>query len=114
MNSFSYLFTSFCHKLHLFLIVRHYLLFFPNIVFMIALPILRSIPAREVGMPVLLAISRFTLSIPKRRLHEKETPGIFMSDSTSSISSTYPSFTYYSYNVRFDLQRTMHFLLFLI
>lgn len=55
-------------------------LFLPNIVFMITLPIFRSIPARVVGMPVVLAISRFTLSIPNRRLHEKETPGILKFD----------------------------------
>ena len=77
MNSFSYFFPLFCHKLHLLLVTYSSSLSpLSEYLFMIALPIFRSIPARVVGIPVVLAISRFTLSIPNRRLHEKETPGI--------------------------------------
>lgn len=45
---------------------------------MIALPILRSSPAREVGMPVALAISRLILETPTARFQEKLSPGIFI------------------------------------
>lgn len=37
-----------------------------------------SSPDLVVGMPVSLAICRFTLSIPNARLSENDTPGIFI------------------------------------
>ena len=50
--------------------------FFPNNFFIITLPILRSIPAFEVGMPVSLAIFCFACEIPKALFHEKLRPGM--------------------------------------
>jgi hypothetical protein len=52
---------------------------------MTVLPILRSIPLRVVGIPVALAISRFTLDMPKARFHEKDTPGIFICNNIFSL-----------------------------
>ena len=50
--------------------------FFPNSVFNITLPIFRSTPALEVGMPVFFAISLFTCVMPNARFHEKLRPGM--------------------------------------
>ena len=51
---------------------------FPKMVLMIALPILRSKPALEVGMPVLRAIWCLACVIPSARFQEKVSPGIFI------------------------------------
>lgn len=45
---------------------------------MIAFPILRSRPARVVGIPVAREISFFTFVTPRARFHEKLNPGIFI------------------------------------
>ena len=50
--------------------------FLPNNVFIIILPILRSRPAFEVGMPVSLAIFCFICEMPNARFSEKLRPGI--------------------------------------
>ena len=51
--------------------------FLPKMALMMVLPILRSRPAREVGMPVRRENSRLALVMPKARFHEKVTPGSF-------------------------------------
>lgn len=48
----------------------------PNKAFRIILPILRSIPALDVGIPVSLANFCFACVIPSALFHEKERPGI--------------------------------------
>ena len=50
--------------------------FLPNKAFQIALPIFRSTPAFDVGMPVALAIFCLICVMPKARFHEKLSPGI--------------------------------------
>jgi len=49
----------------------------PKTALIIVRPIFFSSPDFVVGMPVSLAICRFTLSIPNARLSENDTPGIF-------------------------------------
>ena len=53
-----------------------FIYFLPNNVFQIALPIFRSTPAFDVGMPVALAIFCLICVMPKARFHEKLSPGI--------------------------------------
>ena len=50
--------------------------FLPNNIFKIALPTLRSIPALEVGIPVLRANFCFACVMPNALLREKESPSI--------------------------------------
>ncbi len=45
-------------------------------IFSIECPILRSIPAFVVGMPVFLATVRRSSVMPMRRFHENESPGM--------------------------------------
>lgn len=52
--------------------------FFPNIEFIIALPIFLSSPERVVGIPVALEMLLFALETPTARFHEKLRPGIFI------------------------------------
>lgn len=54
----------------------HYLR--PNRNLITELPIFRSIPAFDMGMPVFLAIFCFACVIPSIRFHEKLTPGILI------------------------------------
>lgn len=51
--------------------------FLPVRTFISVRPIFFSSPDLVVGIPVVLAISRFTLSIPNALLRENDTPGIF-------------------------------------
>lgn len=48
----------------------------PKMALMIALPILRSMPALVVGMPVWRVKLRLACVIPKALFHENERPGI--------------------------------------
>lgn len=50
--------------------------YLPNSDLSIILPIFRSTPALEVGMPVSLANFCLACVIPKALLHEKERPGM--------------------------------------
>lgn len=52
--------------------------YFPNMVFNMVLPILRSRPAFDVGMPVCLANCCFALVTPRALFQEKDNPGIFI------------------------------------
>ena len=54
--------------------------FLPKMREVMAPPILRSTPARVVGMPVALDILRFAAVMPTARLSEKLRPGIFVFD----------------------------------
>ncbi len=50
----------------------------PKTALIIVRPIFFSSPDLVVGMPVSMAICRFTLSIPNARLSENDTPGILI------------------------------------
>lgn len=54
--------------------------YFPNIDFNIILPIFRSSPTLEVGMPVSRAIFCFAWVMPNALFHENDRPGIPMFD----------------------------------
>lgn len=57
---------------------KEFVYLFLNIDFIIALPIFRSSPAFEVGMPVLRANCCLTCVKPIARFHENDNPGIFI------------------------------------
>lgn len=75
---------------------------------MIVFPILRSIPAFDVGIPVFRAICCLACVNPTARFHEKDIPGIFM---TSFYYKAHwrivPDVLWY--NLRLFLEMTINF-----